>query len=118
MKPDRGSHVTVTLLKASRLFSRCSNCGKSSSSSRDSRAVSSATARNSLACEAIPYIRKRLFQLGTCTSGMCVKERLIMKYLVALSPSQSNICFSLIQHLLYSSMHNNDQEQRLNSLSP
>ena len=46
MKPDRGSYVTMTL------FSRWSNSGKSSSSSCDSRAVSSATARKSLACEA------------------------------------------------------------------
>ena len=53
MKPDRGSHVTMTFSKATRLFSRWSNSGKSSSSSCDSRAVSSATARKSLACEAI-----------------------------------------------------------------
>ena len=49
MKPDRGSHVTMTFSKATRLWS---NSGKSSSSSCDSRAVSSATARKSLACEA------------------------------------------------------------------
>ena len=52
MKPDRGSHVTMTFSKATRLFSRWSNSGKSSFSSCDSRAVSSATARKSLACEA------------------------------------------------------------------
>ena len=52
MKPDRGYHVTMTFSKATRLFSRWSNSGKSSSSSCDSRAVSSATARKSLACEA------------------------------------------------------------------
>ena len=54
MKPDRRSHVTMTFSKATRLFSRWSNSGKSSSSSCDSRAVSSATARKSLACEATP----------------------------------------------------------------
>ena len=42
MKPDRGSHVTMTFSKATRLFSRWSNSGKSSSSSCDSRAVSCA----------------------------------------------------------------------------
>ena len=52
MKPDPGSYVTMTFWKATRLFSRWSNSGKSSSSSCDSRAVSSATARKSLACEA------------------------------------------------------------------
>ena len=51
MKPDWGSHVTLTFSKATRLFSRWSNSCKSSSSC-DSRAVSSATARKSLACEA------------------------------------------------------------------
>ena len=54
MKPDRGSHVTMTFSKATRLFSHWSNFGKSSSSSCDSRAVSSAIARKSLACEAKP----------------------------------------------------------------
>ena len=52
MKSDPGSHVTMTFSKATRLFSRCSNSGKSSSSSRDSRAFISATARKSLACDA------------------------------------------------------------------
>ena len=52
MKPDRRSHVTMTFSKATRLFSRWSNSGKSSSSSCDSRSISSATARKSLACEA------------------------------------------------------------------
>ena len=42
----------MTFSKATRLFSRWSNSGKSSSSSCDSRAVSSATARKSLACDA------------------------------------------------------------------
>ena len=52
MKPDRGSHGSMTFSKATRLFSRWSNSGKSSFSSCDSRAVSSATARKSLTCEA------------------------------------------------------------------
>ena len=41
-----------------REFSRWSNSGKSSSSSCDSRAVSSATARKSLACEAREIARQ------------------------------------------------------------
>ena len=49
-----GVHVTMMFSKATRLFSRWSNSGKSSSSSCDSRAVSSASARKSLACEAVP----------------------------------------------------------------
>ena len=52
MKPDPGSHVTMTFSKATRLFSCWSNSGKSFSPSCDSRAFSSATARKSLACEA------------------------------------------------------------------
>ena len=42
MKPDRVPHVTMTFSKATRLFSRWSNSGKSFSFSCDSRAVSSA----------------------------------------------------------------------------
>ena len=53
MKPDPWSHVMMTFSKATRLCSRWSNFGKSSSSSCDSRAVNSATAWKSLACEAI-----------------------------------------------------------------
>ena len=53
MKPDPGSNVTMTFSKAARLFLRWSNSGKSSSSSCDSRAVSSATTGKSLACEAM-----------------------------------------------------------------
>ena len=52
MKPDPRFHVTMTLSKATRLFSHWSNSGKSSSFPRDSRAFSSATAQKSLACEA------------------------------------------------------------------
>ena len=53
MKPDPESHVTMKFSKATRIFSRWSKSGKSSSSSCDSRALISATARKSLACEAI-----------------------------------------------------------------
>ena len=52
MKSNSGSHVTMTFLKATKLFSRWINSDKSSSSSRDSHAFSSATAQKSLACDA------------------------------------------------------------------
>ena len=70
MKADRGSHVTMTFSKATRLFSRWSNSGKSSSSSCDSRAVSSATARKSLACEARLAIAHALQPPGGCARAL------------------------------------------------
>ena len=45
----------MTFSKATRLFSRWSNSGTSSSSSRDSHVFSSATARKCLACEATKW---------------------------------------------------------------
>ena len=59
----------MTFSKATSLFSRWSNSGKSSSFSCDLRAVSSATARKSLACEALDGIRiKNVFCLKVCES--------------------------------------------------
>ena len=93
-KPDRGSHVTMTFSKATRLFSRWSNSGKSSSSSCDSRAVSSATARKSSTCEANVHVREKVKKHYRTIHGVLgdVVEQMVIEFEVRPESEDSSSC--------------------------
>ena len=104
IKPDSGSYVTMTFSKATRLFSRWFNSGKSSSSSRDSHALSSATARKSLACDA------GLFHQHPDRKQLVVTPSALAESTLVLTQEDLSSGFDPVQHNTNKNFAGNAQE--------